>query len=294
MTAPIDAPAQRSTLTTILRSHGFALACSAVILLTVGLIIALALSPATRVSNNAAAAVTEEQSAHRFDQTHGESVAFIHNDTSRCSGVLIDPEWVLTARHCVNDSTGTSYPASVRIDIGAERDRALRYGSAVLYRDSDIALLRLNEPIEHIAPAPLVEPTAAVDIDTHTLHGYGFGPDPDTALPITLAHTEDLDPNVEAGDEATHHILVDGHRGVVNGDSGSPIYDQQGRVHAIISYTVDITGTNFLTREESVTSYTGVIALDEQHRDWIDAVVIDNLLDERTSLRPIDGVLAVA
>ena len=81
-----------------------------------------------------------------------------------CSGVLIDPKWILTASHCV-DVLGRGVPVSAAVGIVDRRNFATNsikidyidntFGYRPSSGENDIALLRLKTPVT-IAKSPLL------------------------------------------------------------------------------------------------------------------------------------------
>lgn len=88
-----------------------------------------------------------------------------------CTGVLVAPDLVLTAGHCLASAKGT--PGTVRFAAGFDEGRsiALRQGAEVILskaevsktRANDVALLRLDTPIaaDLVTPLPLADPALA-------------------------------------------------------------------------------------------------------------------------------------
>lgn len=99
-----------------------------------------------------------------------------------CTGVLVAPDLVLTAGHCLASVKDT--PGTVRFAAGFDEGRsiALRHGAEVILskaevsktRANDVALLRLDSPIaaDLVAPLPLADPALALLLPQFSVIAY--------------------------------------------------------------------------------------------------------------------------
>jgi hypothetical protein len=204
-----------------------------------------------------------------------------------CSGVLIEPNLVLTARHCVSlqnveapacDRYGRSHdgdqlagdlpPSAIavyakdRVDFARDNpsafaERTLHTGGRTLC-DSDIAYLVLDQPLAGIAPATLARTLASVEVVT-----VGFGSGPADAPPVrttqpagrVLALGPHADPN-------TGKVLgpreIEIESVTCAGDSGGPAVDfMRGEVIGVVSRGgCTLFGNHVVTRADAFASLT--------------------------------------
>ncbi|MEC3974532.1 S1 family peptidase [Amycolatopsis sp. H20-H5] len=101
--------------------------------------------------------------------------------TSYCTGSLIAPKWIVTTGHCFHDanrnrvSGQTPYPTTVLLGLTDEKTQngQTRRGTQVLQSpQSDVALLRLDQPVTDLPPLTVNHVTPSMGQHL-TLAGWG-------------------------------------------------------------------------------------------------------------------------
>ncbi|XP_063892673.1 trypsin-like [Helicoverpa armigera] len=173
---------------------------------------------------------------------HPYQVSMVLNGNSFCGGFIISRDYVLTAAHCVQNTS----PNAIRLRVGSTRrdtgGRIVRVTNVTVHPqygrpqfDNDIAALRLARPLNfnaNIRPIRLPQPRQAVPLVRLTVTGWGLTAVGGRRIPRNM-----MEANVPVvphwlcrlsyGESLTNNMFCGGHfliGGVSScqGDSGGP------------------------------------------------------------------------
>ncbi|RJQ71546.1 serine protease [Pseudonocardiaceae bacterium YIM PH 21723] len=164
---------------------------------------------------------------HAATQTYSFMVSLQNSNGHFCGASLIRPNWVVTARHCVQSTRATSVQARVG-STSVNQAGTVTAGSRIItHEKADIALMQLAQPVSE-QPIPIATSSGRSGTPTRLL-GWGqtcparaCGQPPttlqelDTRL-VADSGCEDIDGRTEICTDNP-----DGRSGACYGDSGGP------------------------------------------------------------------------
>ncbi|KAJ8726726.1 hypothetical protein PYW08_015123 [Mythimna loreyi] len=173
---------------------------------------------------------------------HPYQVSMVLNGNSFCGGFIISPDYVLTAAHCVQNTS----PRAIRLRVGSTRrdtgGRIVRVSNVTVHPqygrpqfDNDIAALRLARPLnfnQNIQAIRLPRRGQGVPLVRLTVTGWGLTAVGGRRIPrIMMEANVPVVPHwlcqLSYGEALTNHMFCGGHfliGGVSScqGDSGGP------------------------------------------------------------------------
>ncbi|MFE7412956.1 RICIN domain-containing protein [Streptomyces laurentii] len=153
-------------------------------------------------------------------------------DARACTGILVDPVWVLTAASCFAATPGTPVPAG---KPALKATAVLRDGTTVDIAeiaprdDRDAALVRLTTPVTTLTPA---SPATGLPAPGTELTAAGFGRTKTEWVPDKL-HTGTF--TVDSATSTSLALTGKGTDALCKGDTGGPLLNSDGRIVGVNS-----------------------------------------------------------
>lgn len=173
---------------------------------------------------------------------------------TRCSGILVEQSWVLTAKHCLGPRPSSMTVRAGSRELNGGYERTLKGFTG--WSEADVALLELASPVPLTStPFPYVGLRPAGN-SLLAASGWGMVDDRNWTdrLKVCTVRLDQYQVN-ENGIWHYRFVRVDGIQ--FHGDSGGPISDGSGVTHAM---TIQGNG---------VDRATAVALADEDLQDWI-------------------------
>ncbi|MFD6244968.1 trypsin-like serine protease [Streptomyces roseolus] len=196
-------------------------------------------------------------------------------DRTACTGALVAPQWVLSAKSCFADATGAvpgQPPAPTAVTVGRPdltqtTAGAVRTATAlVAHPDRDLVMVRLSTRVNNVQPVALAATPAA---ENESLSTAGYGRTKTEWVPDRL-HTASF---TAAAPAATGDISLtaSGEAVMCKGDAGGPVLRGTGTTRELVAVASRSWQGGCLGMDSTETRNGAVATRTDDVRSWITA-----------------------